>query len=108
MDRSVRVLRCTVYITKLYFRYLQFIAPGAQCINSIDRALLNEDLLEAAVRVPNVKIFFKHKVMSIDFDTKTMTAKNEAGQEANVPFDFCIGADGSYSLVRRQMMRVLR
>jgi kynurenine 3-monooxygenase len=30
------------------------------------------------------------------------------GKDINVTFDFCIGADGSYSVVRRQMMRVVR
>ncbi|GJE90845.1 hypothetical protein PsYK624_069890 [Phanerochaete sordida] len=81
---------------------------NGQCINSIDRALLNEDLLEEAVRVPGVKVFFKHKVLSIDFDTKNVSAKSDTGEDLTVPFDFCIGADGSYSIVRRQMMRVVR
>ncbi|EKM55546.1 uncharacterized protein PHACADRAFT_94208 [Phanerochaete carnosa HHB-10118-sp] len=81
---------------------------NGQCINSIDRALLNEDLLEEAACVPNIKVFFKCKVLSIDFDAKNITAKNEAGGEVKVPFDLCIGADGSYSIVRRQLMRVVR
>ncbi|KAF8078035.1 hypothetical protein FPV67DRAFT_1463893 [Lyophyllum atratum] len=71
-----------------------------QCINSIDRALLNEELLEEASASENIRIFFKHKVVAADFDLKT--------EEFSVDFDFCIGADGSYSVIRRQMMRVVR
>lgn len=32
----------------------------------------------------------------------------DKGKDVTVSFDFCIGADGSYSNVRRQMMRVMR
>ena len=82
---------------------------GSQCINSIDRALLNEDLLGEAVNFPGVEIFFNHKVVALDFDARTMTVKdNESGRDVHVDFDFCIGADGSYSVVRRQLMRVVR
>ena len=87
---------------------LTVILLPAQCINSIDRALLNEDLLEEAVSVPNVKVVFKTKVLAIDFDAKTMTVADESKQESRVSFDLCIGADGSYSVVRRQLMRVVR
>lgn len=29
-------------------------------------------------------------------------------EDFSVDFDLCIGADGSYSVIRRQMMRALR
>lgn len=58
--------------------------------------------------MPNIKVFFKHKVVSLDFDAKTMTIKNDMARESQVRFDFCVGADGSYSVVRRQLMRVVR
>ena len=58
--------------------------------------------------MPNIKVFFKHKVVSLDFDAETMSVKNGVGQESQIAFDFCIGADGSYSVVRRQLMRVVR
>lgn len=80
-----------------------------QCINSIDRSLLNEGLLEEASTYPNIRILFQHKVQQIDFDRKTMAVHDLAsGKELSVNFDLCIGADGSYSLVRRQMMKVVR
>ena len=58
--------------------------------------------------IPNIKVFFKHKVLSIDFDAKTLVVKDETAKEFQVQFDFCIGADGSYSIVRRQLMRAVR
>ncbi|KAJ7285941.1 FAD/NAD-P-binding domain-containing protein [Mycena rebaudengoi] len=80
-----------------------------QCINSIDRALLNESLLEEASSSPNIQLFFQHKVQYIDFEKKSMTVSDVAnGANHFVEFDFCVGADGSYSVVRRQMMKVVR
>jgi len=81
---------------------------NGQCINSIDRALLNEDLLEEASAVPNIQVFFKHKVTSIDFKARILSVREDAAPEVQVKFDLCVGADGSYSVVRRQLMRVLR
>ncbi len=38
-----------------------------------------------------------------------MTLKDlSTGQDVSADFDFCIGADGAFSTVRRQMMRVVR
>ncbi|TBU50901.1 FAD/NAD(P)-binding domain-containing protein [Dichomitus squalens] len=80
-----------------------------QCINSIGRAYLNEDLLGEALSIPVIRAFFQHKVTAIDFDSKTMSVRDVQGaKDATVPFDFCVGADGSYSIVRRQLMRVVR
>lgn len=58
--------------------------------------------------MPSIKIFFNHKIVNIDFEARLMSVKNELAQESQVAFDFCVGADGSYSVVRRQMMRVVR
>ncbi|EIW60002.1 FAD/NAD-P-binding domain-containing protein [Trametes versicolor FP-101664 SS1] len=80
-----------------------------QCINSIGRAFLNEDLLKEALAVPGIRAFFQHKVASIDFDRRIMKLQDvEAARDVDVSFDFCVGADGSYSIVRRQLMRVVR
>ncbi|KAI0318647.1 FAD/NAD-P-binding domain-containing protein [Amylostereum chailletii] len=80
-----------------------------QCINSIDRSLLNEGLLDEAAVSPSVRVFFRAKVTALDFDRRVVSVSNfENGQDEQVPFDLCVGADGSYSVVRRQMMRVVR
>jgi kynurenine 3-monooxygenase len=80
-----------------------------QCINSIDRALLNVELLEEASAVPNIRLIFKHKVLSVDFDQRVLFLRDsDSGTDVRVNFDLCIGADGSYSVIRRQLMRVVR
>ncbi len=86
------------------------VCPMMQCINSIDRALLNEGLLdELDALESDIHVFFGHKVIAADFDKKTMTIRETSSNEdVSVHFDLCIGADGSYSIVRRQMMRAVR
>lgn len=80
-----------------------------QCINSIDRALLNEGLLEEASAVPNIRLFFKHKVLAVDFDDRIMSIRDiDSEADIRTTFHLCIGADGSYSIIRRQLMRVVR
>ncbi|KAF9532263.1 FAD/NAD-binding domain-containing protein [Crepidotus variabilis] len=80
-----------------------------QCINSIDRALLNEGLLDEVDSSINTRVFFNHKVIAADFDTQKMLVRDSASnKEFSIDFDFCVGADGSYSIIRRQLMRVVR
>ena len=83
-----------------------------QCINSIDRALLNEGLLEEVLARPEITVYFEHKCIAADFDSKVLTfcsvSPTNGEADVKVNFDFCIGADGSYSVVRRQLMRYVR
>lgn len=65
--------------------------------------------MKEALAVPGIRAFFQHKVASIDFDRRIMKLQDvEAARDVDVSFDFCVGADGSYSIVRRQLMRVVR
>ena len=71
--------------------------------------MLNEGLLEAAISNPKISVFFEHKLTVADFDARTLTFKDVAADtDVEVRFDFCLGAAGSYSNVRRQLMRVVR
>ena len=80
-----------------------------QCINSIDRALFNEVLLDEATATTNIRVFFNCKVITADFDNKTMEVQETVSKkDFSVDFDLCIGADGSYSTILRQMMRATR
>lgn len=81
-----------------------------QCINSIDRALLNERLLDEASANDAIALHFQHKLSTADFDKQILTFDSTASGSAErieATFDLCIGADGSYSNVRRQLMRVV-
>jgi len=92
------------YAVHLFLTHMFF-----QCINSIDRSLLNEELLQQVSRCSNARVFFNYKVISADFDKKSITIRDSSShKEFPIQFDFCIGADGSYSIIRRQMMRVVR
>jgi kynurenine 3-monooxygenase len=69
--------------------------------------------LEEARKIPGVSVFFGHKLSISDFDERTMifhTGHSDFGEqmEKKISFDFCVGADGSHSNVRRQLMRVVR
>jgi hypothetical protein len=90
---------------------LDAVPPKKQCINSIDRGLLSEELIGEVERA-SIAIFFEHKLQTANFDGKKLKFATPSGQQATteveVDFDFCVGADGSHSNVRRQLMRVLR
>ncbi|CAE6504132.1 unnamed protein product [Rhizoctonia solani] len=78
-----------------------------QCINSIDRGLLNIGLLDELSNYSNIHLHFRTKLTTVDFNSRVATFTT--GENLlNVDFDLCVGADGSYSTVRRQMMRVVR
>jgi kynurenine 3-monooxygenase len=82
---------------------------GNQCINSIDRADLNKDLLDQVEKLPNVKIRFRHKLLRADFDGKKLEFQVDGGRETlKADADFVVGADGAFSKVREQMMRIVR
>ncbi|KAG8936573.1 kynurenine 3-monooxygenase, mitochondrial precursor [Tulasnella sp. 418] len=83
---------------------------GQQSIYSVERSMLNEQLLDAASSNPNIRIFFQHKLVTVDFEKRAASFSRPAsydGFNVNVPFDFIVGADGSYSNVRRQLMRIV-
>ena len=46
---------------------------SAQHINSIDRKLLNEHLLNSADALPNVHLHFEHEMTQCDFDNKVVS-----------------------------------
>jgi len=58
--------------------------------------------------VPGVRVFFQHKLLKSDFDNKLLTFAKEGEASVDVHFDLCVGADGSYSAVRRDMMRFVK
>ncbi|KZT60426.1 FAD/NAD(P)-binding domain-containing protein [Calocera cornea HHB12733] len=79
-----------------------------QHLNSMGRGLLNQVLMEEVSHYSGVNIHFDHKLIALDLDHKSAVFKHLSADSFDVTFDLCIGTDGSYSLVRRQLMRVVR
>ncbi|KAI8788552.1 kynurenine 3-monooxygenase [Biomphalaria glabrata] len=79
-----------------------------QYIMSIDRRVLNEIMLSASEKFPNVEMHFSHKLTTCNFETGEATFDNEQGQKVSKQFDLIIGCDGAYSAVRKQMMKLSR
>lgn len=74
-----------------------------QAILSVDRRKLNEVLLTAAEKLPNVKLNFEHKLIDVDVHEKSITFLNHKNTVVNKP-DLVVGNDGAYSAVRRQLL----
>ncbi|XP_025602652.2 kynurenine 3-monooxygenase isoform X1 [Athalia rosae] len=76
------------------------------CIYSVNRRYLNETLLNAAEKYPNVKFFFNKKLVSADLDNGELTLldRKTMGEE-QASADLIVGADGAFSAVRRIMMK---
>ena len=71
--------------------------------------MLNEKLMEEALLVPNIRFFFEHKPQMVDFQRRILSVRDELTDTTKqAGFDLCVGADGSHSFVRRQLMRVTR
>lgn len=88
----------------------------AQTIYAVDRGGLNKRLLDELEKMPNVKLFFGHKLTGADFKKtlawfelrSTESSFNNRAKEIEVEFDFLIGADGAHSAARFHLMKFSR
>lgn len=61
--------------------------------------------------MPNVKLFFNHKLVGADFKAKKAWLEVKtptSSKEIEITFDLCIGADGAFSATRYHMMKYTR
>lgn len=83
-----------------------------ECINSIDRGVLNNSLLDEVDNLQNVALKFGHKLSQIKFTPNAkqtcVFTTNAASAAKEYAFDFVLGCDGAYSSTRSQMQRELR
>ncbi|KAF8981718.1 kynurenine 3-monooxygenase, mitochondrial precursor [Entomortierella lignicola] len=80
-----------------------------ECINSVDRAKLNEDLITAAEAMSNVTISFNLALKRADLDKGILELQNkETNEIVKAEADLIIGCDGAYSSVRNSLMRYVR
>ncbi|CAG9772999.1 unnamed protein product [Ceutorhynchus assimilis] len=80
-----------------------------QCIYSVGRNFLNQALLDAAQKYTNLKMFFNHKVVDVDFNKSTIEVTNCMTNDSIITSaDFIIGADGAFSVLRGFMQKMPR
>lgn len=87
-----------------------------RAIYAIDRSGLNSRLLDVLDSMPNVQLFFNHKLTGADFHTCRAwfeardrdASPNGRPREIEIAFDLMIGADGAHSAVRYHMMKFTR
>jgi kynurenine 3-monooxygenase len=78
-------------------------------INSIGRAALNTTVIEAALRYPNVRVFFNHRCTGVDLDSATAQLVDsfqplqDSTPQRVAAGDAIIGLDGAFSAVRQSM-----
>jgi kynurenine 3-monooxygenase len=72
-------------------------------INSIGRGALNTTVIEAALRYPNVRVFFNHRCTDVDLNSAT--ARFDSSPPITVSGDAIIGVDGAFSAVRQSMQK---
>lgn len=84
-----------------------------EAINSIDRAYLNDLLLEELVKT-GVTVYFKHKLIKMNTSGEKQTlyfvnsSADTTASEVSGSFDYIIGADGAHSQFRYQLQRSMR
>ncbi|HXA47677.1 MAG TPA: NAD(P)/FAD-dependent oxidoreductase [Burkholderiaceae bacterium] len=85
-------------------RYQPYGKDAGEVLHSIDRNMLNHVLLDRAERHPQVKLHFEHRLVRAD------KAKREIELEANgerivAHPEWVVGADGAFSVMRRELQR---
>ncbi len=68
---------------------------------SVSRGGINEQLLDIAETEPNVKTYFEHRLVDVDFETASAAFQVHGEQEITVEANYLFGADGAHSKVRR-------
>jgi len=76
-----------------------------QAIFSVGRRYINEVLLTAGEKFPNLTYHFEHKMTNIDLDKAKMTFQKSDKSEVEVKADMIFGCDGAFSNVRKALMR---
>ncbi|HVZ95105.1 MAG TPA: NAD(P)/FAD-dependent oxidoreductase [Phycisphaerales bacterium] len=87
--------------------YQSYSKDGKQAINSVSRSGLNLTLINAAERLPNIRIHFGTRCEHVDFETNRAEVLDAATGEKRIVqcADHIIGADGAFSGVRTSMQK---
>ncbi|XP_017077486.1 kynurenine 3-monooxygenase [Drosophila eugracilis] len=78
-----------------------------QCLYSVGRRQLNEVLLDACDKLPNIRCHFEHKLTSANLKEGSMEFRRPGVEEAIAAnADLIVGCDGAFSSVRQQLVRL--
>lgn len=103
---------------KLYEQSQAYDVQG-RAIRAVDRGFLNKRLLDELEALPNVKLYFCHKLTGADFKKNKAWFEDQSSrksgsdgearhEEIEVDFDLLVGADGAHSATRFHMMKYQR
>ncbi|MFI7605610.1 FAD-dependent oxidoreductase [Micromonospora sp. NPDC049366] len=84
-------------------QFQSYSASGDRAINSISRGALNNALLDAASKLPGVRIAFDHRLVGLAPATGEMTFETPQGKVTETA-TVVLGADGAGSAVRGQLV----
>jgi kynurenine 3-monooxygenase len=76
----------------------------SEALHSVSRAGLNLMLVEAAGRLPSVRMHFAHRCTGLDLATGNLEF-HASGDTVRTKCEFILGADGAYSAVRAAMQK---
>ncbi|XP_064621266.1 kynurenine 3-monooxygenase-like isoform X2 [Lineus longissimus] len=80
-----------------------------QFLMSVERRRLNEELLTAAEKLPDVNVHFEKKLVSCHFDSGQLAFLDvNSNEKVDVEADLIIGTDGAFSTIRRELMKRIR
>ncbi|MDX2197441.1 MAG: NAD(P)/FAD-dependent oxidoreductase [Phycisphaerae bacterium] len=89
--------------------YQPYDKDPSKAINSVSRAALNLLLIEAAAKLPNVRMHFDWRCVDADLDAPAVMLEHaETGESRRAEADIIIGADGAFSAIRGRMQKVDR
>jgi kynurenine 3-monooxygenase len=85
--------------------FQSYSADGRRAINSVSRAGLNRQLVEAAAGEASVEFRFDHRLTGLDHERGEVRFETPDGA-VSAEHDIVIGADGAYSVVRERLTHV--
>ncbi|TIA90249.1 hypothetical protein E3P81_02552 [Wallemia ichthyophaga] len=70
--------------------------------------LCSLEMSHSPISLPNVSISFDAKIRSVQFDERVLHYEQNGATAAHKDWDLVLGADGAHSVIRNQLMRVMR
>ena len=105
LERALPMRGRILHDTSGGLAFQAYSADGRHAINSVSRAGLNRQLVEAAAAAPDVELCFDHRLTGLDHERGEVRFDTPGGPAIR-EHDIVIGADGAYSLVRERLTHV--